>query len=102
MPDPVNLPLAHPVKAHGQDLAALTLRPLTAGDLRRHGFPFLIRQSGASISEELNAPVISALIADLAGIPTSSVDTLLPSDWMEAVSVIRGFLVATTPAGSAP
>ena len=52
--------------------------------------------------EELNAPIISALIGALADIPVSSVDMLQPPDWMEAVHVIRGFLVDTTPAASSP
>ncbi len=98
----VNIPLTQPIKAHGKDLDGITLRPLIAGDLRRQGFPFLMRGQGATVTEQMDAPVLSGLIGDLAGIPTSSVDQMQPRDWMEAVNVIRSFLLGSNPDGSSP
>ena len=102
MSDPVSIRLGAPIQAHGQSLSELRLRPLIAGDLRRHGIPFSLRQSAGAVCEDINAATVAALIGELAGIPVSSVDQLLPVDFLEALTVIRGFLLATTPAGSSP
>ena len=45
-PQPVPVPLSHPVKAHGRDIAELTLRPLTGRDLRICGAPYRIGRAG--------------------------------------------------------
>jgi hypothetical protein len=43
-PQPV--PLSKPIKAHGCDVAELTMRPLTGKDLRICGVPFKVGTRG--------------------------------------------------------
>ena len=89
-PQPVPVPLSHPVKAHGRDIAELTLRPLTGKDLRICGAPYRIGRAG----EEgiVDAQAVSAMISELAGVPISTVDQLAAVDWFACWSVIQGFL----------
>jgi len=91
---PVELALSAPVKAHGEEVSTLTLRPLTARDLRVHGLPFVIQPGGG---REMNMAVVAAMVADLAGIPLSSVDQMDPFDLTAAMGVVLGFLAPTTP-----
>ncbi|HUB49341.1 MAG TPA: phage tail assembly protein [Acetobacteraceae bacterium] len=89
-PQPVPVPLSHPVKAHGRDISELTLRPLTGKDLRICGAPYRIGRAG----EEgiVDAQAVSAMISELAGVPISSVDQLAAVDWFACWSAIQSFL----------
>ena len=68
MNDPINLPLSQPINAHGEVLNSLTLRPVTARDLRLCGYP-LIPASETEVRFDTQAA--AKLIVACANIPTS-------------------------------
>lgn len=91
-----SLTLTTPILAHGETLTVLTFRAATGADLMACGVPMRTSDGGTSA----DAPIVGALIARLAGIPPSSVGAMAAADWMEAMSIVTGFLVQPTPASS--
>lgn len=82
----MNIKLQHPIKAHGEELLALTLRRPTLGDLRA--------ADGLG-----DVGKLAKLIERCAGIPASSVDAIDAAD-VEAISeVIGSFLSRSRPTG---
>jgi hypothetical protein len=96
----VNIPLSQPVKAHGQDISAIALCPPLGRDFSRFGFPFFLRLTDGTATEELNPRAVTALASELAGIPTSSVDALDGMDWLRVAEAIREFVGAVPPEGA--
>lgn len=92
--NPVTIPLQTPVKTPRGMEAALTLRPMTAKDLRQGGYPFVIRPDGGT---EIQAAAVANLIAALASVPQAVVDGLTPADFNACAMAIMGFF---TPAAS--
>lgn len=77
------IPLKKPIKAHGKELAELTLREPTTEDLMQIGSPILIIPSASGeAGMEVRPKVIGAYITALAQIPPSSVKDLHPADFM--------------------
>jgi hypothetical protein len=92
----VTLALSQPLLAHGENVTTLTFKPVTAGEIRRCGWPFIMSKEGEE--QRIDADAISKYIANCARIPPSSVDKMVPSDWKAAMVVILDFFGASTPA----
>jgi len=91
----VTITLTKPIPAHGKTLEELTMRPVTAKDIRQCGVPFLVSNGGND--QRVDAEAISKFIVNCAEIPMSSVDLLAPADWFAARGVILNFLMGSTP-----
>lgn len=90
----VSIPLRQPIKAHGGDLHALVLRRPTGRDIRTCGAPYKITQDSEIAVE---AAAMHRMIAQLAGVPPSSIDQLDAADWDRASQAVLGFITGTTP-----
>jgi hypothetical protein len=97
----VDLKLSKPVQAHGEVVTALTLREATGKDLRTAGLPYKL---GADGGIAIDAGNMGKMIAQLAAVPTSTVDLLAAPDWNAAAMVVLGFITgsAETPASQNP
>ena len=87
MSEPVIMPLAKPIQAHGEEITSLTFRPMIAKDIRQCGIPFTMTEHG----QRFDASVVTKLIVACAGIPTSSLDQMELGDFQAAIGVILGF-----------
>lgn len=98
---PVTLPLTKPVQAHGEVVSTLGLREPTGKDLRIAGLPYKL---GADGGIAIDAANMGKMIAQLAAVPTSTVDLLSAPDWNAAAMVVLGFITgsAETPPGQNP
>jgi hypothetical protein len=97
--EPVNVPLSEPIKAHGEIVTALTIRPPTAKDIRLCGDP-LVGLTEATM--RVDGPVMAALISNLAGIPPSSVDMLSYADFKDVSNTVMSFLAPPAASASTP
>lgn len=75
----MNVPLKYPIKAHGEELRALTFRRPNVGDLRA--------ADGLG-----DVGKLAKLIERCAGIPSTSVDQIDAADVEKIGEVIGGFL----------
>ncbi len=75
-----------PIQANGQEIAELSFRRLTAGDLR--GIKLVV--SGDGIAFETDA--ILTVAARLAGVPPSALDALGLDDFVEVAAQIGPLL----------
>ena len=80
--------LAKPIQAHGETLTALVFRDPCARDLRE------FKIGDATVGNFI--PVIAAL----AGIPPSSVESMHPADIFEAIEAIGPLLLPPPPTGA--
>ena len=90
--------LSEPIRAHGQTVSQLTLRPMTGKDIRVCGVPYRVGNNG----EEgiVDGQAVARMISELAGIPLSSVDQLGAVDWFNCWGAIQLFLEQTNGADS--
>lgn len=86
--NPVTIPLQTPVKTPRGMESALTLRVMTAKDLRQAGYPFIIRQDG---NTEVISANVAAMIALLASVPMAVVDGLTPAEFNAGTLAILSF-----------
>ena len=83
----MNVPLKYSIKAHGEELRALTFRRPNVGDLRA--------------SDGLgDVGKLAKLIERCAGIPASSVDQIDAADVEQIGAVIAGFLDGSKATGA--
>jgi phosphotransferase system IIA component len=94
--DVVMVPLSAPVEAHGETLHALALRVPDGEALCNIGMPFICMPGGGI---QMIAKEMRHAIAQLAGIPPSSVNKLKASDFVAASSVVMSFF-GEAPTGS--
>lgn len=92
----VTIKLAKPVKAHGEEVSTLELREPTTKDIRELGYPLDIGDGSA----RPNAKVICHYVSRLAAVPMSTVDSLRPSDFNEALQAVLGFFEEEAGSGS--
>jgi hypothetical protein len=90
----MDFPLSKPIQAHGQTISSLTLREeVTAGDLFKAGIPYKLETGREGTTRLVFEPTaVRAMIAQLASIPTSSVDLLTASEFMQLADLIVGFM----------
>lgn len=87
-----------PIQAHGEEVAELTLEPLTARDARLIGvLPYRMTEEG---TPDLNLVACAAYIARSAGIPPSSVDQLDLPDLNTLAWTVAGFFLTADSATS--
>lgn len=93
MSESVKVKLSKPLKAHGDEVTEITLRPPTAKDVMEIGSPQLLLPAvdGASVAIEVRARVVGQYIVRLAGIPLSSVHSMELPDFMKCQGEIMGF-----------
>lgn len=91
--DDVAVELEDPIEAHGDTISVLRFRRPTPRDLKKCGYPFKFGEDGNTF---VTGPV-NALIAELAGIPPSSVDKLSLADWNECGMALMGFFQRKRP-----
>jgi hypothetical protein len=92
--DPIEVTLSEPIKAHGETVRVLTLKPPKGRHLRVAGYPFRLG-GGAGGAMQVDAAVMARLISELAEIPTSSVDQLEAEDWQACLVAVSTFLAPT-------
>lgn len=85
--------LSTPIKAHGDELAALDLRAPTTEDVIELGLPTLIipGADGQSTGVEIRQPVIARYVSRLAAIPLGSVKSLSLKDFSLCTAAVMGF-----------
>ena len=92
----VNVPLTEPIRAHGEVVSSVTIRPLTAKDIRQFGDPRVFSVDGLTF--HFNTAIIAALLAAAGNIPPSSVDQMDPADFDACgKAVVDFFLPQTKP-----
>lgn len=92
MSEAITIKLAAPITAHGEEVAELTLRPPTTGDIIEVGLPTLIVMGpGEDAALEIRPQVIAKYVARLGAIPMSSVRALTPGDFSKCTSAVMGF-----------
>jgi hypothetical protein len=75
--------LASPIKAHGAEITKLELAMPTTKDVRQLGYPFSATTGPKGEPDIVLFPDVGARwISRLANIPMSSVDQLLPGDFL--------------------
>jgi hypothetical protein len=84
----LTLELDTPIDAHGESVRTLRLRALSVNDLVRVGYPVKIGGDGGL---DIYPDRMTALIARLADIPTSSAAQLSVADWHRAMEAVVGF-----------
>jgi Phage tail assembly chaperone proteins, E, or 41 or 14 len=80
--------LAKPIQAHGETITALVFRDPCARDLKE------FRIGDATVGNWL------PLIASLAGIPPSSVESMCPADVLAAIDVVAPLLLPPPSTGA--
>ncbi len=80
--------LSSPVEAHGETLAALTLRSPTGRDIRLCGLPYRFTAEGET---QIDATAMAKMVVALAGVPPSTIDRLSAPDWQAAMAAVLGF-----------
>lgn len=79
--EPITIKLSHPVEAFGEQVSELVIKKRPkAKDLR------------AMDSEKGEVGKTAALMAQLTGVPSSTIDQLDAADFMKASEVVEGFL----------
>lgn len=89
----VTVPLSQTIKAHGDDVAELTLRAPTTEDIIELGLPTLIivGADGQSTGVEIRQAVVARYVSRLAAIPLGNVKSLAPKDWSLCTAAVMGF-----------
>ena len=88
-----SLTLIKPVEAYGEPVTELEFREPIGKDLKACGFPFKFEASdgdGPNFAHP-HAPAIHGLIARLANIPPSTVDSLCLADFAACMEIVTGF-----------
>ena len=83
--------LLKPIQAHGETVTELTFREPTGADITRNGFPFKYSESLDGQVRLFDAAVITKFIADLAGVPPSSVAQMTVVDYTRSMGHVVGF-----------
>ncbi|MGC2415895.1 MAG: phage tail assembly protein [Stellaceae bacterium] len=91
--DSVTIRLTKPIRAHGETLSELTLRPPTVKELRSAGSPFKGSGTGA-IAPDYEA--CANLLSMICAIPHPSVDELAARDFNLLSMTLVGFTVGAT------
>lgn len=93
----VKVKLIEPVEAHGKTTSEIELKRPRAAQIIKHGYPMKITADGVV---EFKADIVAAYIADLAGIPPSSVALLSIMDFQSLLGEIVSFFAGSPPTSS--
>lgn len=91
--EPQSVPLGRAIEAWGKETKRLTLRPPNGGDIAACGMPYLynLEEISGEPYVKINGPGMRKMIARLAEIPASSVDTLSAPDMAACIAKVIGF-----------
>ena len=76
----IEYPLSEPINAYGEKTMVLKLRKPTGADLIRVGNPVVFYPHADPVKIEHDMPRMVQMISRLAGVPSSSVERMLPAD----------------------
>lgn len=93
------LTLSNPIQAHGKTISILEFREPTGNDITEAGLPFIFATDKAgNPTRQIDTRTMTALIAQLADVPQSSVKLMSFRDWQGAMGVVSDFLADTDTA----
>jgi len=87
------IPLRKPVIAHGDEIKELKFREPTAGDIESCGNPVNIDFNTGEPKMTFNTKAMSAMMAQLAAVPPSTIRQLHPRDWNNAAWNLANFFM---------
>lgn len=101
--DKIRISLTRPVPAHGEEIAELSFREPTGGDIARCGNPVKFNFSADPPEISFDEAKMAKMLSLLAGVPESSIARLTAADWMTSAYSVAGFFFpgSTTPSNSA-
>lgn len=89
----LNVPLMSPVPAHGGEIVELSFREPTGLDITTIGNPLKIDFGSNPPAVTFDAPVMTAMLAQLAGVPPSTINKLSGRDWVTCAWAASVFFV---------
>jgi len=87
------LPLRKPVIANGDEVMELTFREPTGGDIERIGCPVVLSIFETQPKPVYDGAVMTAMMANLATVPPSTIRQLDPRDWQNGAMMLFHFFV---------
>ena len=87
------LPLRKNVIANGEDVAELKFREPTGGDIERVGCPIILSVFETQPKPIFDGPIMTMMMAQLAGVPPSTVRQMDPRDWQNGAMMLFHFFV---------
>lgn len=96
--DEIILKLVRPLRVFNDMVSELKFRAPTAADIVSIGNPVIFDLATDPPRITHNASRMTAMLAKLANIPTTSVTQLDPRDWVTAAWKISGFFIPRTEA----
>ncbi len=91
--DHVIVKLAKPIPVFAETVSELKMRPPTAADIISIGNPVLFSPFSDPPSVEHHPQKMTAMLARLASVPTSSLAKMDPQDWVSAAWAISPFFI---------
>jgi len=79
-PDHIYVKLSKPINAYGDEVSVIKMRMPTAGDGMRVGNPVDFYPMTDPPLIRFNMPVVQAMVARLANIPSGSIEKMMPQD----------------------
>ncbi len=93
-PDRIVVPLEKPVVAHGDEIKELSFRIPTGSDIEVAGHPVVIEWAGDGTPRFVPLErKMSAMMAQLATVPPSTIKQLTSNDWTNCAYKLLGFFV---------
>src|SRR5262252_5634940 len=88
------LPLRKEVpNGSGEKVREITFREPTAGDIERIGNPVLVELFESRPKLHFEARIMTVMLAQLAGVPPSTIRMMDPKDWNNAAWMIANFFM---------
>jgi hypothetical protein len=91
--DHIIVTLSTPIKAYGDELSVIKMRKPTAGDGIRVGNPVDFIPFTNPPSVRFNMPILQAMIAHLARIPSGSIEKMAPNDLISCGWILAPFFL---------
>ena len=89
----LSMPLAKPIKAHGEELTEINFRAPTVSDMLAVGNPAIFEPAMDPPRITHDERKMNAMIARLGNIPPSSVAQMDPQDWVSCAWLLTPFFV---------
>jgi hypothetical protein len=88
------LPLRKPVVANeNRNCTELTFREPTGGDIETVGCPIILSVFEAQPKPVFDGPIMTGMMAQLAGVPPSTIRQMDPRDWQNGAMMLFHFFV---------
>jgi len=89
----IKLKLRKPILVEGEPKTEVSFREPTGGDIERCGNPVNMDFAGEVPKVTFDERKMTAMLAQLAAVPPSSIRSMHPKDWITAAWTIAGFFV---------